>query len=92
MTHSKMTTDHETIKEWVEAREGRPSIVRTEGPGGILRIDFGTPDDDLEEINWTEFFEVFEDNNLKFLYQEHLEDGRLSRFNKFIDREHDPAD
>lgn len=35
------TTDHETIKQWVEERSGRPVIVsRAEetNPWGILRI------------------------------------------------------
>ncbi|ERI15421.1 hypothetical protein O206_19305 [Ochrobactrum sp. EGD-AQ16] len=37
----------------------------------------------LEEINWNDFFAIFDDRKLAFLYEE-TED---SRFNKFIDAE-----
>jgi hypothetical protein len=76
------TTDHEAIRAWVEDRNGRPAAVRTDEEGGILRIDFGDADETLEPIEWGEFFRIFDDNNLAFLYQE---EGR-SRFNKFVER------
>ena len=86
MTESKTTTDHNTIKAWATERDGHPSIIRTDGKGGILRIDFGEPEASLEKIEWDEFFQVFDSNKLTFLYQEKTEDGGTSRFNKFIDR------
>jgi len=40
----------------------------------------------LEEISWNEFFEIFDENKLAFLYQEKTEDGKQSRFSKFVER------
>ncbi len=85
MTQAKTTTDHDEIRRWVEERGGRPAIVRTDGEGGILRIDFEEPDENLEEISWEEFFRIFEDRKLAFLYQEDIS-GRKSRFNKLVAR------
>jgi hypothetical protein len=87
MSASTTTTDHDTIRRWAEARDGHPARVRETGDGGLLRIDFGEPEERLEEISWDEFFRIFEENRLAFLYQEKLEDGATSRFNKLIDRE-----
>lgn len=85
MTQARTTTDHDEIRRWAEERGGRPSIVRTDGEGGILRIDFQEPDENLEPISWDEFFRIFEERNLAFLYQEELS-GQKSRFNKLVDR------
>jgi hypothetical protein len=82
MSSASTTTDHNEIRHWVEEHGGRPSMVKTEGEGGILRIDFGEPEEALQEVSWDEFFEVFDDNKLAFLYQ----DEGDSRFNKFVSR------
>lgn len=91
MSSSETTTDHAKIKKWIEARDGHPSVVRaTEDNGkggGLLRVEFRDPDDRLEEVDWNEFFKVFDDNKLAFLYQDKTKDGATSRFNKFVDRE-----
>ena len=89
---SNTTTDHDTIRKWVEERGGRPAAVKATGgrdDPGILRIDFpGRGEDDrLEEISWEEFFEKFEENNLAFLYQEKKADGSDSTFNRLISRD-----
>ena len=88
---SKQTTDHETIKNWAEERDGHPATVRDTMEGnepGVLRFDFeeAESDDDLEEIDWEVFFEKFEENNLAMLYQETVESGEESRFFKFVNR------
>ncbi|MGR3455895.1 hypothetical protein [Pseudooceanicola sp.] len=87
MSEAAQTTDHDVIKKWVEARDGHPARVKDTGEGGILRIDFDPPEEDLQEISWDEFFEVFEDRKLAFLHQDMTEDGQTSRFNKFVDRD-----
>ncbi len=88
MSQATTTTDHDEIRRWAEERGGRPSVVRTgQGPGGILRFDFGEQEESLEEISWDEFFETFDESNLAFLYQEQTSDGEESRFNKFVSRE-----
>jgi hypothetical protein len=90
-TNSKVTTNHDRIREWVEERSGKPAIVKsTSGNGvGILRIDFPgySGEDSLEQISWDEFFAKFERSNLAFLYQEQTSGGDTSRFNKFISRD-----
>lgn len=86
MTASNTTTDHQQIRKWAEARDGHPAVVRTKGEGGILRIDFGEPEENLEEVSWDEFFRIFDENDLDFLYQDKTSDGGVSRFNKFVQR------
>ncbi|OWW00090.1 1,4-alpha-glucan branching enzyme [Rhizobium sp. R72] len=86
MTKSRTTTDHDHIRAWAEARNGHPARVKGTTDGGLLRIDFGTPEDNLEEIAWDEFFEIFDRNKLAFLYQDKTSSGDESRFNKFVDR------
>lgn len=91
-THeAKRTTDHEEIRRWVDARGGRPAVVAStwDGTSGVLRIDFNEKDDELEEMSWDDFFRVFEENELEFLYQEELEQGGESRFFKFVARNSD---
>ena len=87
MTNSKTTSDHKTIQRWAEERGGVPSKVAESGEGGILRIDFGEPEEGLEEISWENFFDVFDERKLAFLYQDKAAEGKLSRFNKFVARD-----
>ena len=91
MSESQTTTDHDTIRRWVEERGGRPAAVKGTGAGddaGVLRIDFpGQGDEEsLEPLSWDDFFQKFEDNRLAFLYQEKTADGSESRFSKFVQR------
>jgi hypothetical protein len=89
MSDSATTTDHRAIRKWAEERDGRPATVRAteeDGHAGILRIDFGSPEDRLEEIEWNEFFRKFEESDLAFLHQDRTSDGKLSRFHKFVRR------
>jgi hypothetical protein len=87
---SYTTTDHDEIRAWAEARGGRPASIRgTEdgSGGGVLRIDFDPADEDrLTEESWDEFFAVFDDRKLAFVYQEQTSDGNISRFNKLVSR------
>ena len=87
MATAKPTTDHDTIRKWVEARKGRPARVKATGRGadpGILRIDFPgfSGEDTLETIEWDEFFEWFDKNKLAVL----LSNERGNRFNKLVER------
>lgn len=90
---SQATTDHDTIREWAEARGGKPAQVkRTEGrrgETGIIRIDFPgySGGDSLEEISWDNFFEKFDENNLALVYQDHTAAGQKSNFNKLVSRD-----
>lgn len=86
---SKTTKDHSTIKSWTEERDGKPAVVESTSnsgkSGGLLRINFpGYAEDNLKNISWEEFFRIFDENNLQFLYQEKTKDGGESRFFKFV--------
>ena len=86
---SRQTTDHARIREWAEQRGGRPASVRGTEQGehvGVLRIKF-SEDEDLEEIDWDEFFQKFDQERLAFLYQDETLDGGQRRFFKFVDRQ-----
>ena len=91
---SRTATDHETIIQWVEDRDGHPATVKRtakDDDPGLLRIDFPgySGEESLEEISWDAFFEKFEEKNLAFLYQDKTKDGRQSRFFKLVSREGD---
>jgi hypothetical protein len=102
MAGAQITTDHDAIRKWAEARGGRPATVRsTHGQGrgrghgqagaGIIRIEFpdapNSKHDALEEISWEEFFEKFDESELALLYQEETAGGEKSNFNKLVGRE-----
>lgn len=90
---STTTTDHDEIRSWVEEHDGRPVIVRgTEDSGsgkGVLRIDFpgGAGEDELEPVEWDEWFEEFDSSGLAFLYQQEKASGEDSTFFKLVSRE-----
>ena len=83
---SKVTTAHQEIRRWVEERGGEPARVKD---SNLLRIDYPgfSGEGTLEPLDWDEFFRIFEENNLAFLYQEETKDGGESRFSKFVDRD-----
>ena len=87
---SNTTTNHDEIRKWVEERGGQPAIVKgtEKGDSALLRIDYPgySGEDTLEAIEWDEFFEIFDENKLAFLYQETTEDGGKSRLSKFVKR------
>ncbi len=89
---SNVTSDHETIRRWVEERGGSPACVRgTGGDGdiGMLRIDFPgySGEQSLEHIGWDDWFRKFDERNLAFLHQDRMADGTRSNFNKLIGSE-----
>jgi hypothetical protein len=82
---AQTTTDHATIRKWAEARDGRPARVKGTGDAkdaGLLRLDFGKPEESLEAISWEEFFEKFEESELALLYEDEPE----NRFSKLVHR------
>jgi hypothetical protein len=89
-SESHTTTDHDEIRNWVEEHDGRPARVRgtesDDGAGGVLRIDFpgGAGEDQLEHIDWDEWFSVFDDRDVAFLYQAHKASGEDSTFFKLV--------
>jgi hypothetical protein len=95
MARANVTTDHDKIRKWAEARGGHPATVKDteqDDEAGILRLDFDPADKGLEKISWDEFFEKFDDSDLAFLFQEKTASGKTSRFHKFVDRSNANAD
>ena len=83
---SLQTTDHDVIRRWAQARDGRPAFVAE--TGGLLRIDFGRPTERLEHVGWDEWFRAFDERRLAFLYQETKASGETSTFFRLIDLAH----
>ena len=82
---ARTTTDHKTIRDWAEARGGHPARVKGTGApydAGLLRLDFGAPEESLEPITWEEFFDKFEQRDLALLYEDEPE----NRFSKLVRR------
>ncbi len=93
-TTSRVTTDHEEIRQWAEVRGATPAAVaRTESDGdpGIIRLEFpgvrSRNDDALEQIGWDAWLKKFDRNKLAFLYQHETANGERSNFNEIIRRD-----
>lgn len=89
---SQTTVDINVIKEWTEKRGGKPAIVKSthdEEGSGVLRIDFPgfSGEGSLEEVPWEEWYEVFIERKLAFLYQDQTSEGKESRFFKLVSAE-----
>ena len=88
---SRVTTDHDEIRRWAEARKAKPACVRSteEQDSCLLRLDLPgySGGDSLEAISWERFFDIFETNSLAFVYQEQTVNGEPSNFNKLVRRD-----
>lgn len=83
---TRSTIDHDEIRRFAEERDARPAVVRGTD---IIRLDFPgfSGEESLEEIDWDDWFERFDDSNLALIYQEKLRSGQRSNFNKLVGRE-----
>jgi hypothetical protein len=80
---SLVTTNHDVIRQWAEARGATPATVEGtehDDRAGVLRFDFGDDSDRLKHIDWDEWFETFDSRGLNFIYQEERTDGTQSNF------------
>ena len=94
MAQTKVTTDHDAIRKWAEARGGRPAVVRStekKNAIGIIRLEFpdapNADDAALEAISWEEWFAKFDEAELALLHQDETAGGERSNFNKLVGRE-----
>ena len=91
MPSSKSTTSLNAIKKWAEEREGKPSKVKgTNRKGGaLLRINFPdySSEEILENIHWDEWYDIFRENKLEFVYQDSKPDGKEGNSFKLISKE-----
>ena len=87
MADSKTTTDHATIKKWIEDRNGAPAKVASTdgGDGAIIRVYFEqkVENSDLEKIGWDAWFKEFDRSKLALLHS--TEAGNT--FNKLVSRD-----
>jgi hypothetical protein len=80
--HTLATRNPDVIRQWAEARGGRPAT----SPGGdpenprVLRFDFPDYDKNLQPVSWDAWLKVFRDRDLVFLYQENMKAGNRSNF------------
>lgn len=89
---ANVLTDHDEIRQWAEERGARPACVRGTGAGedvGIIRLEFAGFGDEpsLEEIDWNEWFQKFDESGLVLLVQGETAQGETSNFNKLVKRE-----
>ncbi len=89
---SNTTTDHEFIRQWAEQRGAQPACVKgtgKKGDTGMIRLDFPgySGGDSLQPIEWEEWFDRFDANNLALVYQDKTASGETSNFNKLVRRE-----
>jgi hypothetical protein len=77
------TRDHDAIRKWAETRGAHPaSSVRQEGHGiGVLRLEFpGQTVRPVMRIDWSDWFQAFDERELCFVYQEKNINGERSDF------------
>lgn len=86
---NRVTIDHDTIRSWAEERGGFPATVpgshRGDNDVGVLRIGFDD-DEDVERIDWEEFFAKFEDKALAMRYRDEPAESGSERFHEFFKR------
>ena len=66
---SKITTDHDEIRNWIEAHNGLPAIKeKRDNFRGVIDIVFTDQNAEYEIISWDEFFDTFDSLNMEFHY------------------------
>ncbi len=91
---SLVTTSHEVIRQWAEARDAVPATVEGTEHGdhlGVLRFDFGGESDKLRHVDWQDWFATFDARRLNFIYQEERSDGAPSNFFRLENPEREDA-
>lgn len=69
------TIDNDEIRSWIEERGGVPATIKGASEEGdesadMLHISFDPADPNMEEMDWEEFFERFENENLALVYDD----------------------
>ena len=89
---SRVLTDRDEIRSWAEERDAQPACVRGTGSEedvGMIRLDFPgySGETSLEPIEWDDWFQKFDENNLALLVEDETARGEKSNFNKIVGRE-----
>jgi len=89
----KYTIDNDEIRAWIEEHGGVPATIKgmseDEEDGvesaDMLHISFDPNDPNMEEMDWEEFFERFENENLALVYDENASGDEANDF-ELVDR------
>lgn len=98
MEDQKITTNHEEIKRWIKMHGGRPAIVGAFNAGIRrigLKIEFHIKQDfellgesiSAKLISWDTFFNIFDKQNLAFIYQRQSRFDDITMAYHFINRD-----
>ncbi|MEV4631063.1 hypothetical protein AB0J90_32825 [Micromonospora sp. NPDC049523] len=84
---SLVTTSHEVIRRWAQARKAKPATIEgteRDGRAGVLTFNFPgwREGGRLKQITWDQWFKTFDLRRLNFIYQERRSDGKQSNFFK----------
>lgn len=84
MPAARRTQDHDEIRAWVEKQGGTPAVASAaDNDTLVLRIRFDPAEDNARVVEWEEFFDTFDNNDLAFIYQMDGV-GKDRRFFKFV--------
>jgi hypothetical protein len=91
VSRSRITTDHDEIRRWVEDHGGRPVRVRTPGvpdDPGVPQIDLlhGRGDPSLDPVGWDEWFRMFDAYELAVLFRDGEDDDWSRASLEFVRR------
>lgn len=84
------TKDHFIIQDWADYRYGHParivdSDIDSYYRGGLMiHFEDDEPDINIQDISWDEFFNIFDEHNLVFLFSRQKPNGNLSYFYHFL--------
>jgi hypothetical protein len=81
-----ITVDHDVIRSWARARGARPTLSEGMSRPSPLFLDIGPPDAGHVEVNWSDFFEEFERDNVAFYYRDTDPAGAHDDLHGFISR------
>ena len=80
------TIDHDVIRSWAQARGARPSQSDGMSRPAPLFFDLGPLDAGHVEIDWADFFQEFERDNVAFYYRDMDPAGEHDDLHGFVSR------
>jgi hypothetical protein len=91
-----VTTSHEVIQRWAQARDAQAATVLGTEHGdtlGVLTFDFPPHGDNpnLRLVSWDDWFATFDRRKVTFLFEDKLADGRQSNFVRLENPEREDA-
>lgn len=79
-----VTRDERTIVEWAAARDATPLVVKDDQGDRLdtLILDFPgqAPPAEGRTVSWDEWMRIFTTTDVRFVFQEHTNDGAVSRY------------